>query len=755
MTRKPTLWLLLTIAFAIGVIVFAFSHIVTDPGHAVTELGGDAAKNTFTYVYHSMYGSGYHFDGMNYPYGEHIIYTDGQPLISVLFASLGHVSANTALATMWLLIGLSYVLAIIFLYKILVHYKAHPLAAMLFAGLITIFSPQVFRLQGHYALAYACLIPMVFYWNILYHERKALRYCVYIFVAGSLMAFLHLYFAAMLLFWAAGYAIGYLSLERRERLAGRIKHVAPVLVAAVCVFMLLSVTIKLTDIVHDRPVTPYANTETNTRAKLLLTSAHSPIWQYALKRSWVPSAANKEEGYVYIGFAVAMTLGIAVLLWLLRKLNISKEPAPAGLANFSPVWFVVAVFVLLLSMGIPFIWHMQWLMDVVPAFKQFRSMGRFSWVFYYIVSVYAALFISRYSEELVRRGKLAVGLAVFIVPFSLWTFEASGYVKYTRGLAEMSRYNYEAMFPAKEQNWQTFLGQHGHKGADFQSLLLLRYFHVGSEKWWVGDGSWLVSLGVRPAMELRLPIMNVMLSRSSWNETAKQVKIAAGPFADKPVLRELKSNKPFLLLHFEEDSLDEDQKYLLAASEYIGHHVQCDVYACYPERIVANDKAALRKVSDILPHMKGADTCIGCNSGFYTLHLDFGYQNERKTKIATIPVLPQADSERYEFSIWLLLDKKDYKSPNIVLQLTDSSGRKISGVDAVTKQSVDNEGMWFRTSAYFYMPSSCRSISCILVDDQLRSYTSIGELLLRPAQATIISKRDNKVMVNNHWVKKK
>ncbi|MFI5196952.1 MAG: hypothetical protein ACHQD8_07660, partial [Chitinophagales bacterium] len=150
---KEKIWFSIVIVFAVCLTVFTLSYIVTKPWNMITTLGGDGAKNIFTYLYHSMYGKGYWFEGMNYPYGEHITYTDGQPLLSVLFAYLNNVTAQTALTVLWLLIGLSYVLSIVFIYKILIHFRVEAPVAMIFAGLIGIFTPQLFRISGHYALA--------------------------------------------------------------------------------------------------------------------------------------------------------------------------------------------------------------------------------------------------------------------------------------------------------------------------------------------------------------------------------------------------------------------------------------------------------------------------------------------------------------------------------------------------------------------------------------------------------------------------
>src|SRR3954462_14259386 len=102
---KSNIWFGATIVFAICLVTFSLYHIVLRPGHIVPELGGDGAKNNFTYLYQSQWGHGYWFDGMNYPYGEHIVYTDGQPLLSVLFTHFKNVTPGQALSVMWLLIG--------------------------------------------------------------------------------------------------------------------------------------------------------------------------------------------------------------------------------------------------------------------------------------------------------------------------------------------------------------------------------------------------------------------------------------------------------------------------------------------------------------------------------------------------------------------------------------------------------------------------------------------------------------------------
>ena len=757
------LWFLLAVVFAVCLTIFALSYIVTEPWHILPAIGGDAAKNNFTYLYQSMYGKGYWFEGMNYPYGEHIVYTDGQPLLSVLFASIGNVSTSTALTICWELLGLSYVLSMVYVYKTLAYFRVGPLPAIIFACLIGITTPQIICIRGHYALAYTCIVPMIFYWNVLYHETGKLRYCLWFFILGCLVSFLHPYYAGMMLVWAASYAIGYFIFTKNKP-APKLKHITPLLAGVVAVVLVVAITMKLTDPTKDRPVTPFNPPESYTHIKQIITSDYSPIWHRVTEMKLIWKASDGGEGFTYPGLVTLITVAIFTVCAVLKKIRKKDRTINTSSSGFSLVWLFIAFAVLAFSMGIPFIWHMQWLMKYISIFRQFRALGRFSCIFYYIITVYSVVVIYARYTQLVAKSKKKIGYILLVGSVVLWSYEASGYIKMTRELSRQAAYNYDVIFSRLEQNWTSYLEDHHFTKNDFQAILALKFFHIGSEKLWVGDGAWTITLASRAALQLHLPIIDVMMSRSSWGDTKKQVRIAGGPYTDKPILRDIKSNKPFLLLYFEEDSLDVDQKYLLTASDYIGHYSQCHIYACYPDRLAANDKKHADEINALLPALHIGDTCVRGVGSWYVDHYDdkqakehlFGTGANTAIKandstIAVIPVKPVGDSQLYELSAWFLLGSQDYSSPYIDLELTDSAGHIIGRTTMNTKESVDNYNMWFRANVYFSVRSDCRSVKCKLNNTPNPAYFAMDELMLRPADALIISKAaSGMIMVNNH-----
>ncbi len=757
---QRSVWLATTVIFAVCLVTIGLSHFVTDPGHVFPEMGGDGAKNAFTYLYHSMYGKGYWFTGMNYPYGEHILFTDGIPLLSVFFTSIGNVSSGTALTVLWWAVALSYVLSIVYMYKALLRMGLSPLWAMLGAGLICMMTPQWIRLRGHYGLSFVCIVPMLLCWTLAWYQDRKNKYWIYVFLLGMVFSFLHPYYAGIVLVWVFAFAAGFLLLEKGA-LKHKVKLVLPACVAAVAVPAVVMVIMKLTDPVTDRLPTPYSSDEGFSTSNRLLSAVFSPFWEFVGRRDWVHNVADGGEGFGYIGLVPIVVLATSVVVYFMRRKAIGRSRSSlTWLALFMA--FGIAAF----SMGVPMRWHIPGMMKVLFAFKQFRTIGRFAWMSYYIIGAFSVVAIYHWYQSLVSGGRRKLAVGLLSLGLLVWSAEVFGYIRAMRKVAEVGRYNHSVMFSTQEKNWRQFLAEHGKKADDFQALLLLKYFNVGTDKLWIGEPGWLITLGTRAATQLHLPIIDAMMARSSISRAQDLAKTVAGPYAEKPLLQMLKSDKPFLLLNYDVDSLSPDEGYLLQASDYIGEFSQCKVYACYPQRIRVADKAARDSVKAIAKLLApGADTCIGDCGAWYVQHFSTNLKPEWRNDgmggidciaghdsvVASIPVTTVKDSVIYEFSCWFLLEHEDYRSPDVVLQMQGADGKTLSEITVKTHKAVDSRGRWYRASAYFYMPATCRRVQCRVINDPAPAYVAMDELLLRPAGGTVISVgRQGQVLVNGH-----
>jgi hypothetical protein len=763
--KKEILWLVVVIVCSIIVTVFMLSYMVTDPGHVLIKLGGDASKNYFTYLYHILYEKGAWFNGMNYPFGDNLIYADAQPFLSIPLSYL-HLNVSQALAIMHLLIVLSYVLAIVFVYKLLIHFNVDNVLALIFAILIVVMSPQVMRLEdGHYGMAYLCFYPMLFYWTAVYSVSGKKTYSFYLFVLIMICGFLHPYYFAFAFVWLISYCVVYFIFKRLPA-KSKFKHTIPLLLSLFMVFVFVQGYLFLTDPVEDRPSYPWGIFVSRMVKNQLFTSIRSPFWSYIkAKQPNYYIAKGTEDGYSYLGIGMMLVCIISIGLGIFNTFKRNRK-SNILINDFSPLWIFIGLAFLCLAMCIPFRWNIEWFYSRINIFRQFRAIGRFAWGFYFVVAVYTVVVLQTWHNRLKGKKRFVFAYFILIISCSIWTTEAIGYVRLTRNLAKEGRNNFDLLLSGSSID--AFLRQHNRSVSDFQSILTLPYFHFGSERFWINTGAeYAMTRTYKLSLESKLPIVEIEMTRTSYSQSKQQVRIIAGPFADKSILDKM-NKKPLLLVYFNGYSIDDDSKYLLEASELIGHFDSCRLYACYLDRILANDKRIREQLAPVIKNIRVGDTCINCSSGYFIQHFDnivnhktvFGTGalaglKKDDTVIAEFPVKAAGDSQFYECSAWELLNQVDYNSPDFILELLDNNKRVLKTVSLMSRESVDNyDAYWFRISKYFWLPPDIAYVRFVAEKKPNTHYLVLDEIVLRPVNSTIISKfADGTIMVNNHKLK--
>ncbi|MBX2907088.1 MAG: hypothetical protein KF744_13670 [Taibaiella sp.] len=759
--QRPFSWSIVALLFALGVVVLLFPSLVFHPSTTLPGVTSDGGKNIYSYLYHVLYESGTWTYSMNYPYGEHILYTDGQPLLSVTLGSIGGVSIGTALTVMWWTILLSYVLGVYYSFRTMVSFGVLPAISLVASGLIIICSPQLYRTLGHFGLSYVCVIPMCFWWTYRYHNSGSWRYMLFVALLGVIVSLLHPYFAALVFIWLALYGAVYF-VTNRDNIPVRLKRLVPVGTAAVAVPGLFALFVKLTDHVKDRPTAPYGMLEYRTKLKDVLTSPMSPFWQFFRDHIHHVNLEEGREGYAYAGVVVLGAMLLAAMHALRKR---AKRVASNENGDLRP-WLLVALGGLVMSMVVPYISEVDWLYNNLSAFKQFRTMGRFSWIFYYIICVCGTVYTSRWFTVLRAKGRTVMAISLLAVSFTVWGAEAAVHVVTIRQRFSDAQKHYDELAGNVGYSWGKFLAGKEYNPRQFQALLILPFFEVGTDKIWF-DRS-IIHHSIKGAatagLQLHLPLIDAMMARSSWSQIFKQVKIAGGPYVHKPVLDEIKDDKPFLLLNLDYSELDPDQQYLVNASDPIGNFLEWRVSACYPARIREADRKNHDSVLKMTTSLPDGDTSIGSNSTYFYEHFDTGksatpfygggamlMQPQGLMKVAEIPV-HAGENELYEFSLWFLLEKGTYRSPVCRIKLMDATGKEVGSAESLVKESTDNEGMWFRGYSWFRMPAGCARVQVWIDNDNLSSYLEADELLLRPANSLILSKRDGRIMADNHVI---
>ncbi|MEY3844783.1 MAG: hypothetical protein RL293_1205 [Bacteroidota bacterium] len=153
-------------------LIWQLPDLIFHPNDILLSGGGDGLKSYFCFYYHIHYDDSLiHFTGMNYPHGEHYLFTDGFPLITWLVQLLPFLKPF-GIGLIHCSLVLSLWLTPLFIFLILKKMKTETWIALLGAFSLFLLQPQFPRLFSHLSLAYSLFFPLSWYILIRYNEES-------------------------------------------------------------------------------------------------------------------------------------------------------------------------------------------------------------------------------------------------------------------------------------------------------------------------------------------------------------------------------------------------------------------------------------------------------------------------------------------------------------------------------------------------------------------------------------------------------
>ena len=171
---------------ACGLTWFLFGDIFIHPNQYMMVGSGDGLKIYFDAVWQARWGSGFYFDGMNYPYQEVLPMTGGQAFLGWFFSiieqnifPIHHYTIGICNALSLYLLPIGVVVS----YKLLTRLNLHPYISAFGALLFIYFSPIITRVScGHINLGYPILVPLILLWCLnIYNGKKPFLYTFLLF----------------------------------------------------------------------------------------------------------------------------------------------------------------------------------------------------------------------------------------------------------------------------------------------------------------------------------------------------------------------------------------------------------------------------------------------------------------------------------------------------------------------------------------------------------------------------------------------
>jgi hypothetical protein len=520
-------------------ISYYYHPIFFRPADFIFNDKGDAIKNYYCYQWHIMNDTSFvNFTGVNYPFGELHAYTDGMPILSNFIRVFSFLKPYS-IPIFNLTLILSFFLCAILLVKIFQEFKLPKIHVVLASIGITLLCPQMLRLGGHLALSYSFFLPLIIYLMLLYEKgERGLFVTLLISFALTCFFFIHPYLGMIACSFLFVYWIVKFSL-RGVQLKKTFLHF---LLQSIVPMLYYFAYVKLTDSHINRPEEPYGFLFYTANIESIFISTMPPL-RHFLSQIYKIKIQNW-EGIAYVG--TTTTIAFFYLLFLFfRKRELIKVKLKENVVLRTFFYFgISAVLLLLFSMGYPFKWNMESLLEYVSFVKQFRAPGRFAWVFFFVGTISSTVIISKFFfPQLPKNVRTIIGcLLIFFflveaVPFHNY---------YSKRWFVKNCFKYELVDPELKK---VITAAQSRKA---QSILPLPFFHIGTDKYDILGTDKIKSSVAIVSYHASLPIMAGFSPRTSLTETQELLQLISSDSKEKVIKKHLDPTRPFLVLYSKE-----------------------------------------------------------------------------------------------------------------------------------------------------------------------------------------------------------
>ena len=645
MKLTKTIGLFLLIILSCIILYCRFGKILTAEPHQVIQAYGDAFNAYNLVTYHSKYDSTYTvFEGMAYPYGDHVVIASAIPLLSNGLKFLKYIGIDWTDYTVQILhcsMLLSYIVCSIFLYLILVKLNLPIWYAIPIAIALTFMSPQTERLFGHYGLAHLYAIPATIYFLMLFDEKPKWGVSICLFLTVVLTSLIQFYFFAITAFMISGfYFFSFIKEFQSNKINSKkgfpkqsfFRYAIHFSFHVLLPYFLFTWWISEYE-VPNRPDKPAGYLAYITYWEGLFTSLRMPYYEW-INDNIIPIRKVNFEGLAYTGLVAFAVFLYMTYFWLrslfkqsfFKKLTISQHNKLASdydTSDFLRRLFAMSFVLLLLSFGLPFsLPKLDFLLDYAGPLKQFRSVGRFNWIFYFVLNIIAFTYLFSIFQQ--RKSLLLIPIMILI--YESWQFNHAR--PYNMGSVE------------EFKNDSSFEIKTGIDFSKYQALLPLPYFNVGTDNFNAIVHGRIQQKSLALSMETGLPSLASMGNRSSVSRAYKLFQIVSEPYRIPSILKDFKNNKPLLMMvdtnHIHEyPHMINEVKHIKTVGEMSYYEVPLSSF----ETRIKNRKTAMQKKlnNEPLYEIDGIMTTDSLKTFVYnrfnSLQNNYGYRSDGGLKL--------------------------------------------------------------------------------------------------------------------------
>ena len=252
----------------------------------------------------------------------------------------------------------------------------------------------------------------------------------------------------------------------------------------------------------------------------------------------------KWEGWAYVGLLT--TLILTFLIFHFIKKGIQQKhiyPKLNWLQNeHLKIAFPASLLCLIFAFGYPFKAFPE-LLEWFPIIKNFRTTGRFGWIFYFVSTVSITFLLHEYLEKAKTQKSKFFIAAVCLLPL---TYLIEGFAHhYEMSYKITQQIN---VFDKKNLNQDYTTALSKIPKDKYQAIIPLPYYHCGAEDFRrpIHDLSSKVSKIF--SYHSQIPLMAFDVGRTSIMEGKKMIQTLSPTYYKKLIINDLPSDKPFLIV---------------------------------------------------------------------------------------------------------------------------------------------------------------------------------------------------------------
>lgn len=724
------------------------------PNSFLFSKSGDSQKSYFNFSYYLKYDKGIKHDGINYPYGDHLQYINSHPLyvqvLKFVDAKIVPIS-NYGVAIMNLSMLISLILAVPFLFLILRKYALPRWYSAIIVIILLFLSPQFDRIHGHFEMVYMFFLPMFWYLLIRWREgEKRWLWSSLLIISGLVGGFTSAYYAAFFTIMLLGVLFVELW-NNHKNLADYWKTGLYLFAVAVVPLLIVKGLVSATDWVSDRPNNPYGFYVYHANFLSVFLPFISPL------KSLVGNHINLDfewEGRAYVGLPATL---LAVSIFIAGVYNLFSKKKTAW-KMFVPnkkieVFFYASILILLFSMCFPFKYGFDFLLQLVPPVKQFRALGRFTWIFYYVFTVYAAYFFYRLYRYFKLKGMGLIGTILLVFVLGYWSIDAGTNIKRsTRGLL-----NKNDKFESTDSEYLSRFVEAKVNPNDFQGIFFLPFASTCGDKLLFEHGMNGFSDAMKCSYHTGIPLIQSFSPRLSYSQALSSIQMLANPAIQKSRLKDM-NEKPILLVCTKE-KMKPEEKWLQSKGEIFWQDKYITL-SKLPLSVFSESHAEWKKrvvqIKDSLNTFENISADVNRQSIIFNGFEDGNaknvfsgkgsfYKRKGEEKLLDDKLDGNFVEGKYELSFWLFVDSRKYDMPKATLKIAKGNKGERFEKRLNSRQVHDVYKGWIRVSEKIELKPGY-TVQLLIKGE----YISLDNLLIKPIYSNVLVKDIDMELFNNY-----